>query len=933
MADSDDEGGGAIRFANDADFEGGTYGEDGEFYYEYQRVGKTQTKEDAIYGVFGDDYGSGRGGLGSRGGAGSSITNAGLVGFVSSGILKPGEQAEEEEARLAEEEEKKKEEEQKQQQQKAEQEAEDGVAVGLKRALDRRREQQRGGKRKEEQEETAPSKKKKVDAPKFDKDFGKWQKTTSGFGMKYLMKFQFKGRLGKNESGVANPVIPKMRPKGEGIAYGGRSELNESEVKNRDDIGMRNKKTDSKAVKEAKQPASQNWKKKAPKVKHVYKTAAQVRAEAGGGTAVLSDLILDMRGPTTRMASLKDLKTMEQVQEEASAGEEAVGTLPELAYNLRQLVQMTEASIHDLDRSISTYKDSLLALNAEKKRLDGGKSSQATKLAEMEAVAELLGRCQTRLEETKGRMPNMERLSGLADVWEQIGDKYPDIYVQHNLQKAAAAMAFPLFSSVCKSWTPVLTSLLPMHQGAVPDHRKKCLKTDEDVCNLLVRWRGLLLPNGEPTENTDDNKGGIGNGWGSGRKARRGNSANSRMGVSSLLQQDTTWEPGKGGLQSHTEFDKLLDDSVMPRVQMAVSSQWQVKDFRPILHLLKMLRPALTRQAGQKFMNELVVPKLKLGVDQWNPRLDPTPIDSWVHPWLSDIPPETMQQIYSAIRHKLGRVLEHWHPSDASALGVVTPWKDVWRAADMQMFLARSIVPKLRQTLSAEFTVNPQHQHIDPFRWVLRWEGMLDQGGLFGLLNDLFWPKWFHALYTWLKASPEFDQVTRWYLGWKGEFSEEMADTPYIKTMFNKGLDLMNLALEDGEMEPFMDRLMSELRGVPVPASPLVVPVQAVPTQPPTTPPSQLGNVTAKDFLEQIAQIAAVNNLEWLPNSRRALQQGKQVYFFGKVSVYVDKSVLYALETDMTGGIWRPISLPALLQRAQALAQQDSPYFSGGGID
>ena len=37
-----------------------------------------------------------------------------------------------------------------------------------------------------------------------------------------------------------------------------------------------------------------------------------------------------------------------------------------------------------------------------------------------------------------------------------------------------------------------------------------------------------------------------------------------------------------------------------------------------------------------------------------------------------------------------------------------------------------------------------------------------------------FFPKWHAVLHAWLSAAPNFDEVTRWYLGWKGLFPEEV---------------------------------------------------------------------------------------------------------------------------------------------------------------
>ena len=63
--------------------------------------------------------------------------------------------------------------------------------------------------------------KKKKKPAKFDRNFGKWEKNTKGFGMKMLMKMGFKGRLGKFEQGTTVPIAVKERRKNAGLGADG----------------------------------------------------------------------------------------------------------------------------------------------------------------------------------------------------------------------------------------------------------------------------------------------------------------------------------------------------------------------------------------------------------------------------------------------------------------------------------------------------------------------------------------------------------------------------------------------------------------------------------------------------------------------------------------------------------------------------------------
>lgn len=52
---------------------------------------------------------------------------------------------------------------------------------------------------------------------KEDDSFGGWERSTKGIGSQLLAKWGFSGRLGKDENGIANPIIPKLRPQHAGL--------------------------------------------------------------------------------------------------------------------------------------------------------------------------------------------------------------------------------------------------------------------------------------------------------------------------------------------------------------------------------------------------------------------------------------------------------------------------------------------------------------------------------------------------------------------------------------------------------------------------------------------------------------------------------------------------------------------------------------------
>ena len=63
-------------------------------------------------------------------------------------------------------------------------------------------------------------------------------------------------------------------------------------------------------------------------------------------------------------------------------------------------------------------------------------------------------------------------------------------------------------------------------------------------------------------------------------------------------------------------------------------------------------------------------------VEQWEPRTETVALHAWLHPWLPYLGTR-MDELYPGIRFKLSTALQQWHPSDQSALALLSPWHTV----------------------------------------------------------------------------------------------------------------------------------------------------------------------------------------------------------------------------------------------------------------
>ncbi len=57
----------------------------------------------------------------------------------------------------------------------------------------------------------------------------------------------------------------------------------------------------------------------------------------------------------------------------------------------------------------------------------------------------------------------------------------------------------------------------------------------------------------------------------------------------------------------------------------------------------------------------------------WEPRSETVPLHAWLHPWLPLLGAQ-LEDLYPGVRFRLAAALQQWHPSDASALALLSPW-------------------------------------------------------------------------------------------------------------------------------------------------------------------------------------------------------------------------------------------------------------------
>lgn len=202
--------------------------------------------------------------------------------------------------------------------------------------------------------------------------------------------------------------------------------------------------------------------------------------------------------------------------------------------------------------------------------------------------------------------------------------------------------------------------------------------------------------------------------------------------------------------------------------------------------------------------------------------------------------------------------------------------------------------------MTAELIINPLHQDLDQFNQVWEWHELISTQAMTQILVKYFFPKWMQTLVIWLNQNPNLEQVSRWYLGWKNQFTDDILQQNAVKEHFRRALELMQRSTNSS--------LPSNMQ-IPTPILEPVMQLQ----QPPSLMDLRLGPTPQLEFKEMVSQKCAERGIIFAPMPGRR-ELGKQVYRVGKLFCYIDRTVVMLSDGSFTN--WMPVSIPALLDRA-----------------
>ncbi|XP_038071754.1 tuftelin-interacting protein 11-like isoform X2 [Patiria miniata] len=689
---------------------------------------------------------------------------------------------------------------------------------------------------------------------KSDKQFGNWQKHTKGIGQKLLLQMGYipgKG-LGKANQGIVRPV-EATKHKGKGAVGANATSQYVGRRGGREPEAVDSEEEEDTQFREE----LARWKKgevTMQKTKYVYRTVEEVKKSAHLTKRKKADptargvKVIDMTGPEQRVMS--GYSHLGKQHDKPTERLEVEGM-----EGKKSAFEMPELE-HNLQLLVEMAEQQIIQHDRQLHHEEDMVVNLQHEQGKLRAV----------LNQEERQISHLEKIMEIVEQCEERSkpgcpnplslEEYEDIFKTLQTDYREEYRAFELSQLATVNVLPLIKKELTSWDA---------LRDSNKHVDLFKKWKDML--------DSDDSR--------------------------FLLPNGKTM----------TVYERLSWEIWMPQFRRAITN-WNMRECDPIIDLLENWLPLLPQWLLNNILDQLIYPRLQETVDEWNPLTDIIPIHAWLHPWLP-LMGDKLEPLYIPIRQKLARALSNWHPSDSSAKTILIPWRRVFSRGTFEAFLVRNIVPKLAVCLQ-EFVINPYDQHLEPYRWVIDWEELLPTPTLASLFEKHFLPKWLQVLCSWLGNNPDYEEVSKWYLGWKGLLPERIREEPAVKVYLKDALDVMNQAVSgshpvrEADSMAYVNSLRQQREATssnrwepePQQARQTSVPTISVPT----------------NFRDLVEKKASENNLVFLPTNRR--HEGKNVYMLGPLNIYIERSVVYVHQ----GHVWTPMGLQTAIELAQNMA-------------
>ncbi|KZT25280.1 TFP11-domain-containing protein [Neolentinus lepideus HHB14362 ss-1] len=697
-----------------------------------------------------------------------------------------------------------------------------------------------------------------------------FNKLSGTFGARLLEKMGWQAGtgLGVAGEGIVTPVESKMRPNRVGIAYKGfkeRTEQSKAEAKRRGEVVSDDE--DGKKVKKSRKPGgvqedrSDAWKKtKKTKKKIQHKTYEEIIAEAGDEVSAPGiGPIIDATGATPR-----EVSSLAEVSMASWTPSTDPTRIPEVRHNLRLIADACKVDLDGLAREARALEERKKWIGNEDARLRKKVSEEAELIERLQQVHLVAEDINTQAKDLSSVYE--ASLDAFSPLFEKLFSLFPKEFDKYNLDEIVVAAIAPIFRRMLTQWRP--------------------LEDPAAFTPIFRAWRSALKI--RTAEEKPKNQLDV-------------------YGSRALTVSATPVE------KSMTPFESLLWSVWLPKVRSVINNDWDPREPQQAVKLYEAWSSFLPPFIRDNFFDQLILPKVRKAVADWNPRKDIVSLQTLVFPWLSHIGLR-IEDVVGDAKRKLKSSLRSWSPQDGVPQDLLV-WKNVYGAEEWDAMMLKYIVPKLGALLRDEFKVDPRNQNMEPLNKVLAWAGILRPSVFSQMLETEFFPKWLDVLHFWLiQPNASFEEVAQWYSFWKNTFPDNVQNMPGVRDEFTRGLQLMNTAIELGP-EARIRLPRPERRKPGLSSAPSQKSASRQGTPKPKTARSQ--EITFRSIVEEYA---ASHNLLFIPTGK-AHETSRMPLFRvsqradgkGGLLVYILDDAVWAPEAN---GEFRALNLESMVARA-----------------